>query len=221
MSGQLEKMRGRRYVGVVELASQAAGILAEIGTTQDRGTVSAMPDERTLRYYLAEGLISPAGEKQGTASVFGHLQLLQLLVVKKLQSEHFPIRKIKELVGGRTERELERLLGLDTKAGAKNEADNYLERLLTRSTSPAAASPAGQNSASPAPADMARPAPNLSAAKQSAPSGQATWSRLEIEPGLELHVRGDYAPPADAKNARRLTRLLLSALEGQRGNNRK
>jgi DNA-binding transcriptional MerR regulator len=221
MSEQLEKMRGRRYVGVVELASQAAGILAEIGTTQDRGTVSAMPDERTLRYYLAEGLISPAGEKQGTASVFGHLHLLQLLVVKKLQSEHFPIRKIKELVGGRTERELERLLGLDAKAGAKNEADNYLERLLTRSTSPAAASPAGQNSASPAAADMARPAPNLSAAKQSAPSGQATWSRLEIEPGLELHVRGDYAPPADAKNARRLTRLLLSALEGQRGNNRK
>jgi hypothetical protein len=68
---------------------------------------------------------------------------------------------------------------------------------------------------------MARPAPNLSAAKQSAPSGQATWSRLEIEPGLELHVRGDYAPPADSKNARRLTRLILSALEGQRGNARK
>jgi DNA-binding transcriptional MerR regulator len=222
MSGQLEKMRGRRYVGVVELASQAAGILAEIGTTQDRGTVSAMPDERTLRYYLAEGLISPAVEKQGTASVFGHLQLLQLLVVKKLQSEHFPIRKIKELVGGRTERELERLLGLDAKAGTKNEADNYLERLLTRSTSPAASSsPGSQNSPSPAAADIARPAPNLSAAKQSAPSGQATWSRLEIEPGLELHVRGDYAPPADSKNARRLTRLLLSALEGHRGNEKR
>jgi hypothetical protein len=52
----------------------------------------AMPDERTLRYYLAE-LIPPATEKQGTASVFGYRHPLQLLVVKKLKSENLPIRK--------------------------------------------------------------------------------------------------------------------------------
>lgn len=220
MSGQLEKIRGRKYIGVVELAKQAAVILAEIGTTQDRGTVSLMPDERTLRYYLAEGLISPAAEKQGTASVFGYPHLLQLLVVKKLQSEHLPIRKIKELVEGRTERELERLLGLDTSAGARREAHSYLEKLLTSPTSPPAASARSQSPATRA-ADMARPARNLSPARQAAPSGQATWARVEIEPGLELHVRGDYAPPAETKNVRRLTRLILDALVGQRGNNRK
>jgi DNA-binding transcriptional MerR regulator len=217
MSGQLEKIRGHRYIGVVELANRAAGILAEIGTTQDRGSVSDRPDERTLRYYLAEGLISPATEKQGTASVFGHLHLLQLLVVKKLQSEHLPIRKIKELVDGRTERELERLLGLDAKAGAKNEAHSYLEKLLTRSSSPAAPSLKSHNSASPA-SDMARPVPIPSAARQAAPAGQATWARVEIEPGLELHVRGDYAPPVETKGVRRLARLILNVLEGQRGN---
>ncbi|MDQ1613979.1 MAG: hypothetical protein QOG00_3910 [Pyrinomonadaceae bacterium] len=220
MSGQLEKIRGLKYIGVVELATQAARILAEIGTTQDRGTVSEMPDERTLRYYLAEGLLSPATEKQGTASVFGYLHLLQLLVVKKLQSEHLPIRKIKELVDGRTERELERLLGLDAKAGAKNEALSYLEKLLT---SPSAPSPRSQLLNSPA-ADMARPVAPAHAARQSAPQqqqGQATWARVEIEPGLELHVRGDYAPPTETKGVRRLTRLLLNALEGYRGNMRK
>ncbi|HEY0082544.1 MAG TPA: MerR family transcriptional regulator [Pyrinomonadaceae bacterium] len=219
MSGQLDKLRDRKYVGVVELANQAAGILAEIGTTQDRGTVSAMPDERTLRYYLAEGLLSPAAEKQGTASVFGYLHLLQLLVVKKLQSEHLPIRKIKELVDGRTERELERLLGLDAKAGGKNEAHSYLEKLLTRSASPSAPAPRSQTLASPA-TGPARPAPNLSAAKHAAPAGQATWARVEIEPGLELHVRGDYAPPIETKGVRRLTRLILDALAGHRGNSR-
>src|SRR4028118_1550782 len=117
-----------------------------------------MPDERTLRYYLAEGLLSPASDKQGTASVFGYVHLLQLLVVKKLQSEHLPIRKIKELVDGRTERELERLLGLDAKAGAKQEAHSYLEKLLTRSTSPSASTPHSQNSNSTADG-AARPAP--------------------------------------------------------------
>jgi DNA-binding transcriptional MerR regulator len=217
MNPQLEKIRGQKYIGVVELANRAAGILAEIGTTQDRGTVSAMPDERTLRYYLAEGLISPATEKQGTASVFGYTHLLQLLVVKKLQSEHFPIRKIKELVHGRTERELERLLGLDQKPGAKNEALGYLEKLLTRSSSPSSPSHASQNTAGRA-ADPPRPAPNSPNARQAAPSAQATWSRVEIEPGLELHVRDDYAPPAETKGLRHLTRLILSALEGRRGN---
>lgn len=217
MSAQLEKIRSQKYIGVVELAKQAARILSEIGTTQDRGTVSEMPDERTLRYYLAEGLLSPASDKQGTASVFGYVHLLQLLVVKKLQSEHLPIRKIKELVGGRTERELERLLGLDArKTGAKNETLSYLEKLLTRSTSPAASSSAPRNQNFDSPAATNRPAPNLAAQRHSAPSGLASWSRVEIEPGLELHVRGDYTSPLDTKEVRRLTRLIQNALEGQR-----
>ena len=220
MNTPLEKIRSRKYIGVVELAKQASRILSEIGTTQDRGTVSEMPDERTLRYYLAEGLLSPATERQGTASVFGYVHLLQLLVVKKLQSEHLPIRKIKELVDGRTERELERLLGLDARAGAKNEAASYLEKLLTRSTSPAAppsSAPRNQNHASRASAPN-RPAPNLAAQRQAAPTSPATWERVEIEPGLELHLRGDYEPPLDTKEVRRLTRLILNALEGHRGN---
>lgn len=217
MSASLEKIRGQKYIGVVELANQAARILAEIGTTQDRGTVSEMPDERTLRYYLAEGLLSPAANKQGTASVFGYVHLLQLLVVKKLQSEHLPIRKIKELVDGRTERELERLLGLDARrAGAKNEALSYLEKLLTRPTSPAApSSPRNQKFDSPA-AAMTKPAPNLAAQRQAAPSSPATWERVEIEPGLELHVRGDYASPTETKGLRRLTRLILDVLVAHR-----
>ncbi|HLL71583.1 MAG TPA: MerR family transcriptional regulator [Pyrinomonadaceae bacterium] len=220
MNSPLENIRGQKYIGVVELANQAARILAQIGTTQDRGTVSEMPDERTLRYYLAEGLLSPASEKQGTASVFGYQHLLQLLVVKKLQSEHLPIRKIKELVDGRSERELERLLGLDAKAGAKNEALSYLEKLLTRSTSPASVLRTQNTAARPAP-EMTRPAPNLSTRRQAAPSSPATWERVEIEPGLELHVRGDYAPPVEAKGVRRLTRLILNVLAAQHGNKRK
>lgn len=215
MRAQLEKIRGQKYIGVVELANRAAGILTEIGTTQDRGTVSAMPDERTLRYYLAEGLISPATEKQGTASVFGYTHLLQLLVVKKLQSEHLPIRKIKELVHRRTERELERLLGLDQKPGTKNEAHSYLEKLLTRSSSPSSPSRVNQKSTSPT-AVTPRHAPLSTTARQAAPSAGASWSRLEIEPGLELHVRGDYAPPVETKGVRRLARLILDALESRR-----
>src|ERR1044071_2133061 len=136
----LEAARAEKYVGVAGLAEEAARILAESGAArQGRGTVTELPDERTVRYYRTEGLIPPAEEKQGTASVFGFRHLLQLLVVKKLQAEGLPIRAIRELVTGKTERQLKRLLGVERgQAGerpASGEVLSYLESLLQKSPS--------------------------------------------------------------------------------------
>lgn len=209
----MEKVRGAKYVGVAGLAVEAAKILSGSGLAQARGTVTEVPDERTVRYYLTEGLLSPADEKQGTASVFGYRHLLQLLVVKKLQAEHLPIRKIRDLVEGRTERELERLLGAEGGAAAKkNEALSYLEKLLMK---PPAAQPS--QPAPPAP----RRAASIESLAQSAPQGRAasavtgTWSRIELEPGLELHVHDQYRPPRDGRGLRRLTQFIMRVIESQ------
>jgi DNA-binding transcriptional MerR regulator len=180
-----------------------------------------VPDERTVRYYLSEGLLSPAEEKQGTASVFGYRHLLQLLVVKKLQSEHLPIRKIKELVGGRVERDLERLLGAGEggPTAARNDALRYLETLLTTQPSPAAPQSRALRSQALPGAMSARAALPASPAQPSPPPPQqqstGTWQRIEIEPGLELHMRGDYQPPDDARQKRRLARNVLRTIESQ------
>lgn len=211
MKSRLEKLRHTKYVGVAELAGEAAKILAESGLAQERGTVSELPDERTIRYYLTEGLIPPAEEKQGTASVFGYRHLLQLLVVKKLQAGHLPIRKIRDLVDGRTERELERLLGAEGGGAAKNEALSYLEKLLTKA--PAQSSPtqalrlSAPLEAMPKASSVAPPSPQMSE------SHAGRWSRVEIEPGLELHVHDQYQPPRESKGLRRLTQLLLRIIE--------
>lgn len=212
----LEEARGKRYVGVAELAQEAARILAESGTAQQaRGTVTELPDERTVRYYLTEGLVAPAEEKQGTASVFGYVHLLQLLVVKKLQSERLPIRMIRELVGSSSERKLERLLGSEqdrraTKAGDKNDALRYLETLLTKAHSaPMPPRASGPMSTRPSP-----PAPSPPAAAQSA---QAKWERVEIEPGLELHIRGNYGMPQESRGVRRLVQSILRTIEAYGG----
>lgn len=209
-------MRHARYVGVAGLADEAAKILTESGLAQERGTVSEVPDERTVRYYLTEGLVSPAEDKQGTASVFGYRHLLQLLVVKKLQSEHLPIRKIRDLVDGRTERELERLLGLEGGAAVKNEAMSYLEKLLMRSTppSPMATQALKQTPSIEALADFEPAAPQSPQMRGS----HGTWSRIELEPGLELHVHDQYQPPRETKGLRKLTQAVLRVIElhGQR-----
>lgn len=190
MSQTVLKEKGKKYVGLPEFARVSEQLLSEMNLEQERGTVTSVPDERTIRYYMAEGLVQTPEERQGTASVFGYLNLLQLLTVKKLQAEHLPIRKIRELVAGKNEQELETMLGVRGASGRKTEAKRYLETLLASAPS----QPLMETSAAPP-----GPPPPQAAAGQS-----HSWQRVEIEPGLELHVRSDYAPPTSAR-----TRSLL------------
>jgi len=168
-------------------------LVADLDLEQQRGTVTSVPDERTIRYYLAEGLIQTPEEKQGTASVFSYLNLLQLLTVKKLQAEHLPIRKIRELVAGKSEQELEMLLGVRGSSGKKTEAKQYLESLL-------------------APATSALPIEMAAAPPTQQLDASASWQRVEIEPGLELHVRSDYSPPATTGKTRSLLERAIHRL---------
>ena len=194
----------RRYVGLLEFARVGEQILAEMGLEQARGTVTSVPDERTIRYYMAEGLIQTPGEKQGTASLFGYLNLLQLLTVKKLQAEHFPIRKIRELVAGKSEQELEMLLGVGSvaaKKGRETDAKRYLESLLAPESAP--------------PTMLAGAAPPPSAPQMRDQS--ASWQRVEIEPGLELHIRSDYSPPATSGKTKSLLEKAIHRLRRLRG----
>lgn len=179
-------------------------MLAEMGLEQARGTVTSVPDERTIRYYMAEGLIQTPGERQGTASLFGYLNLLQLLTVKKLQAEHLPIRKIRELVAGKSEQELEMLLGVGGVAAKKSrdtDAKRYLESLLAPELAPP-----------PMLASAAPPPPPPQKFDQS-----ASWQRVEIEPGLELHIRSDYSPPATSGKTKSLLEKAIHRLRRLRG----
>jgi DNA-binding transcriptional MerR regulator len=206
MRHPLEKERGQRYVGLPEFAQTGSRILSQLDLEQERGTVTSVPDERTIRYYLSEGLIQSPGEKQGTASVFGYLNLLQLVAVKKLQAEHLPIRKIKELVADKSEMELETLLGFGgttTKKAGESEAKRYLESLLAPSMSPA---PTVRSRS------MPLQAPAAPSQEGDALAQTHAWQRVEIEPGLELHIRCDYTPPTTSAKSKTLAERLIHRL---------
>lgn len=203
MSQTVLREKGKKYVGLPEFARVGEQLLAEMNLEQERGTVTSVPDERTIRYYMAEGLVQTPEEKQGTASVFGYLNLLQLLTVKKLQAEHLPIRKIRELVAGKNELELEMMLGVRGGATRKTEAKRYLETLLGSAPS----QPLMETSAAPPPSP-----PQAAAAAQS-----HSWQRVEIEPGLELHVRSDYAPPPTSARTKSLLEKAIHRLRRLRG----
>jgi DNA-binding transcriptional MerR regulator len=184
------------------LADEAARVIDQYVPRQERASVTEVPDERMVRYYSTEGLISPPEARQGPSAVYGYNHLLQLLVIKRLQADHLPIRKIKELVEGKTERELEQLLDVKhvrhERDGPKNAATVYLESLLHK--------PQARLATRPREVEERRAA--------AAPSGQANaWARVEVEPGLELHIRQDYRLPEAAKDRQRLARRMLNEIE--------
>ena len=209
MKHRVERERGRKYVGLPEFATVCERVVGDLELEQHRGSVTIVPDERTIRYYISEGLVQASEEKQGTASVFGYVSLLQLVVVKKLQADHLPIRKIRDLVAGKSEQELETLLGIGEEAGKKaNDAKRYLESLLTGTTSsppsPVAPPRVGRrmNAAAAPPPPSAGPDP-----------APGSWHRVEIEPGLELHIRSDYARPATSARTRGLAERVRSIIQ--------
>ena len=91
MKDRLKELRGRKFIGTAQLADEAARLVSQIVPRQERQSVSLVPDERTVRYYSAEGLLAPPEGKQGLNAVYGYQHLLQLLVIKRLQAEHLPM----------------------------------------------------------------------------------------------------------------------------------
>jgi DNA-binding transcriptional MerR regulator len=198
MTEKLKSLRHKKYIGAVEFADEAARLIGQFVPRQERGSVTEVPDERMVRYYIAEGLISAPEGRQGASAVYGYTHLLQLLAVKRLQAEHLPIKKIREMVEGKTAGALEQILeGANPHAARKNSAMLYLESLIKPVPAKAFA------------AIPAAPPASLNAAK-------SAWSRIEIEDGLELHVRGDYQLADDARQRQRLARAILNVLDKQR-----
>ena len=208
MKEKANQLRSQKYVGAIELADEAARLLDQFVPRQERGSVSEVPDERMVRYYASEGLIAPPEGRQGSAAVYGYTHLLQLLAVKKLQADHLSIKNIRELVEGKAERDLEQILnirGAGRTEHSRNSATEYLESLLK----PARA----QAPTMPTPTIVPGAAASGQLQYPSAPSANTAWARLEVDPGLELHVRDDYRAPDDSRERQRLARRVLNAIE--------
>lgn len=203
----MKKLKNEVFVGVSELAAAAAQILISTETFQNRETVTSLPDERTVRYYITEGLISPSDEKQGTSSVYGYLQLLQLLVVKKLQADNLSIRQIRKIVANRKTDELENLLETKEVAEEKNDAQKFLESLLVTQHLESASLDLARGS------KAAVPSPSLYSLAQ---KQETVWRRFEVEPGLEIHVAEDFNAPPDAKTSGRLLQKIQHIVESLR-----
>jgi DNA-binding transcriptional MerR regulator len=136
--------------------------------------------ERTVRYYIAQGLLAaPIGKGPAARYTDAHLDRLRL--IKKMQLAHLPLAEIR--------RQIDEVSGEDSPTLAMSEPEelpssqsalDYIDSVLGRSRSPA-------------PPAAAAPAPSMplvraAGAPEPEPS-RAQWERIVLDPDVEIHIR--------------------------------
>jgi DNA-binding transcriptional MerR regulator len=170
---------------VRDLAATAGAILARSRVRPVAASASAAPGERTIRFYVARGLLGRP-EGRGTAATYSYRHLLQVLSIKLRQMEGATLktiaRELSESTGDVLERRVAAALG---------------DRLPAPEELPVAG--AGR-------AYHHRPAAT------DAPSPGACWRRIEVAPGVELHLSTAHPLAASSEVADAVAAAVRAAL---------
>jgi hypothetical protein len=157
---------------------------------------------RLVRHYTSLGMLDEP-LKVGREARYIYRHLLQVLLVRRLLTEGYGSSAIDQLAKSKTNAELENLLqgGVQLTVAPANPALAYLQQIQQR-TRGSDASEAMEVPVSPIAPVV--PSPSLPKPSQ--------WIRIEILPGLELHIRNDFTAPNSSQEQQTLMQLLLSSL---------
>jgi DNA-binding transcriptional MerR regulator len=106
----LINMKGKEFVSLRELSEAAARVIPYFAQEQSRYKVAVFPDDRTLRHYVKEGMVDKPIRYEGASGVYRYKHLLQTVAVKYLQTGYLSLPKIKNMLQGLNEKDLERIL---------------------------------------------------------------------------------------------------------------
>ena len=93
-----------------ELAGTAARLLRALAVEVDDGRVGGAPDARTIRFYQTTGVLDRPLRYDGRRAIYGYRHLLQILAVKRLQAEGYPLGMIQSALPAKSTGEIERAL---------------------------------------------------------------------------------------------------------------
>jgi DNA-binding transcriptional MerR regulator len=154
---------------------------------------------RLVRHYTSQGLLDEPF-KEGREARYRSRHLLQLLLVRRLLTEGYGASVIDTLARSKSNLELEALLqgGVQLTVAPANPALAFLQQVQTRQADKSEAIVRSSSPVSPAYPPLSPPA--------------TQWTRLEILPGLELHVRNDFILPATSQEQQNLLQHILQTL---------
>ncbi|NEQ97819.1 MAG: MerR family transcriptional regulator [Cyanothece sp. SIO2G6] len=161
---------------------------------------------RLIRHYTSQGMLDEP-LKEGREARYVYRHLLQVLLVRRLLTEGYGASVIDSLARSKPNQELEALLqgGVQLTVTPANPALAFLQDIQQRQSGTKRSSP--RRSLSPQPMPLPSPAPSASSL------GEPTqWQRLEVLPGLEIHVRSDFVLPTTSQEQHSLQQRILQLL---------
>src|SRR6059058_1574846 len=76
------------------------------------GQVRAVPDERTIRYYAAQGLLDRPSAMRGRTAIYGPRHLAQIVAIKRMQGAGHSLADIQQMWSQLDDPTLSRLSGI-------------------------------------------------------------------------------------------------------------
>ncbi len=164
-----------------DMATLAGAILESSGVRPLNAAASAIPSERTIRFYVARGLVTPPSGR-GTAAVYTYRHILSVLHIKLRQMEGFTLdainQELADMSGDVLERRVASALGpglpppdrlplTSNDRPAWGRAGRALRAWLSDSTTEDVDETGSRNRTT-------------------------TWHRLPVSKGIELHLQHDH-----------------------------
>ena len=171
----LREYRGLAPWNLRDLSAVVGAVLEASAVTPINAAARATPSERTIRFYVAKGLVSPP-EGRGTAATYSYRHFLQLLCIKLRQMEGGTLtaitKEMKDSTGDVLERRAAQALGASVPSP---------ERLALRAAGSMPRGRSGRALTAWLVRDAGRPAETAT-----------TWRRIPVSNGLELHVDANH-----------------------------
>jgi len=180
-------------------------------TLEDLVSLSGLP-LRTVRFYIQEGLL-PGPDTRGKYAAYSREHLDKLLLVQHFKNLHFPLSKIRDVLNSISRDEIEEILrgagGIAAeKAISANEdigeggyrlaglsAIDYIRNIENVNREVGNRMESRAAPAAPVPGPLHEGQMLMKTATAPLPDeGGKNWRRIEIEDGLELHIRSDREP---------------------------
>lgn len=180
--------------------------LPQVAPSQTKYRVTEIPSERTIRFYTANKLVDKPMAREGVHVRYGYRHLLQVLAIKYLQSQYLPLVKVRSLVENISNRDLELLIPEISPVTAAHRGIAREDRPVVEN----AFLPQSFVFHSP---QIIRETATADPLDDEA-AGIDTWRRVEIGPGIELHV---HTAALSEKDIERLRGTLLRELGVLRG----
>lgn len=178
---------------------------------------------RTIRYYLAQGLLPSPGQT-GPGTRYSEMHLARLRLIRNLQAEHLPLAEIRRRLADLDDDQIVALAEQDQPAPPADSALDYVRSLLRETPAPYGRQPgpvralASMSLPAYEPAAMALPptpaptsAERLGESHHSTakPGERSQWERIVLATDVELHIRR----PLGRTQNKRVDRLVTIARE--------